>query len=389
VCHHFCFRMPSRCETPEPPSHLNAIAHPLLIHAATNMQRVIQRAERAARVAARKKAKQAEHIRRGAEWSDEQTAKVNRQKVSQWIRDAKVNRRVDWETGPLAPRRDVGEDAGKYGSVHMFEFHPPKVREKLRPKWTHISEGDRVVVTAGRHKGKIAAVTSLDVERAGVTVKGVNVVDVQVPEYVLRERTDLSQERLAAMPRMIPLEQVKLVYPLPDPETGVPRDVVIDRLICVNRRFDKKTKKWDDGDRVIPGTNTIIPWPEKAEDEHEDHDADTRLQDVSEQTFQPYLLYRPMPMGVIDELRYKYSKFRTRHDWQFVEKMELEDARVERRKELIKGMRTPLQELGEIRKRQKEARERELSEEQLAKIGEVIAQESAKAMGAVRQMPAL
>merc|ERR1711939_384049 len=112
-------------------------------------------------------------------------------------------------------------------------------------------------------------------------------------------------------------------------------------------------KEWTQGDRLIPGTNTIIPWPEKADEYHEDFENDTLRLNVDEQTFRPFLLHPPMPLSVIDELRNKFSRFRTRHDWDFIERKELEDEREEKRKDL--------------------------SDEQLAKIGEVIAAERAKA----------
>lgn len=82
-----------------------------------------------------------------------------------------------------------------------------------------------------------------------------------------------------------------------------------------------------------------------------------------------------MPLSVIDELRHKYSKFRTRHDYEYQMKKELEDAKTEDRKDLIKTMRTPLQELAELRAREKQQQKKELTPEQLARIGEVIARE--------------
>jgi len=68
-----------------------------------------------------------------------------------------------------------------------------------------------------------------------------------------------------------------------------------------------------------------------------------------------------------------------------VQKMEAIDAREEKRKGLIKGMRTPLQELADMRAKQKAAAEKQLTDEQLAKIGQVIAAERTKAMQGVRR----
>jgi large subunit ribosomal protein L24 len=145
--------------------------------------------------------------------------------------------------------------------------------------------------------------------------------------------------------------------------------VVIDRV----ERFGRR-------DRLVPGSNIVIkgqPQPEEEEDE-ETYPADTPTLSVDEETFNPPLLFPPMPMSVIDELRNKYSPHRTRHDWEYLEKKRQEDEREEARKGLGKTMRTPLQELAELRARQKESQKRELTDEQLAQIGAIMAQEMAR-----------
>jgi large subunit ribosomal protein L24 len=65
--------------------------------------------------------------------------------------------------------------------------------------------------------------------------------------------------------------------------------------------------------------------------------------------------------------------------------MEAIDAREEKRAGLIKTVRTPLQELADMRAKQKAAAERTLTDEQLAKIGEVISSERVKFMRGLRQ----
>jgi large subunit ribosomal protein L24 len=190
---------------------------------------------------------------------------------------------------------------------------------------------------------------------------------------------------MVSMSMPIAIESVKLVYPLPNEVTGVPQDVVIDRLERVNEQWDAVKRVWDKGERAIPGTSTLIPWPETFDTEEPDHEDDTLRISVEEETFRPHLMFPPMPTSVIDELRSKYSKFRTRHDYEFVQKMEAIDAREEKRAGLIKTVRTPLQELADMRAKQKAAAERQLTAEQLAKIGEVISSERVKFMRGLRQ----
>ncbi|KAK5688903.1 hypothetical protein LTS10_000882 [Elasticomyces elasticus] len=348
------------------------------------MDKVIRQTTRAIRVKNRKIDKTAAHKERGEAWAAFQQKNRLVRANGANIKNARINRQIDHDAGThLAPRRDVGDKTTTYGSMSLYDITVPELRKHLQPHWVPFSEGDRVVVLQGRDKGRIGEVTEVMRERGHVRVKGVNVIDVKVPEWMNRE--DNSQGEIQGVPRTVPMEDVRLVYPLPDPETGIPRDVIIDRLVRVNYSFDKSKGEWTDGDRLIPGTNTLIPWPVKADPEYEDFEDDTLRITVEEQTFRPYLLYPPMPSTVIDELRNKFSRYRTRHDWQYEQKKELEDQKTEKRKELVKGMRTPLQELAESRRvRKEEEGERELSEEQLEAIGQVIAQERSKVVGAVR-----
>ncbi|EME38583.1 hypothetical protein DOTSEDRAFT_57626 [Dothistroma septosporum NZE10] len=340
------------------------------------MQKIIRRTEKATRVAARQKARQDDHTKKGEAWERNQNRVRVVREQNQAIREDRVNRRIDWESGPLAPRRDVGDRAKTYGAQSMYNMMLPDKDPESRPKWSHIAEGDRAVIIRGRDKGKIGIVGEVNLEKAAVQVTGLNLLDIHLPSWLKQQNDD--DRDIISHAQLIPIEDVKLVYPLPDPDTGIPRDVIVDRLQCVNRRFDKSKKEWDEGDRVIPGTNTIIPWPEKADPGYEDNEIDTLRISVEEQTFQPFLIRPPMPLTVVDELRNKYSRFRTRHDYEFRMEKELEDNKEEERKGLIRTMRTPLQELAEFKAAQKAQERRGLTDEQLAKIGEVMAQEQAR-----------
>ena len=167
----------------------------------------------------------------------------------------------------------------------------------------------------------------------------------------------------------IPLSSVRLVYPLPHPETGILRDVVIKELAR------------DNGGRCIAGLTptTRIPYPEKEPEVHEDYDIDTLRIEVEAKTWVPTLLRAPMPQGVIDELRNKYSKFRDRHDEDFIARKVKEDEDAEEQKKPAKSMMTPLKELHRKERAEKKARGKPvLDEEMLAKIGEVMARKSAR-----------
>ena len=303
--------------------------------------------------------------------------------------DARKNWKTNWETGSLAPRLDVGELTEKYGTSSIYDINLPD-RRMDRRGWIPIQKGDRVVVTWGRERGQIGYVSEVSEDRQAVKVLGVNKLEVLVPDWVIREaRTqDPDAPSLQTINNQLPIEHVKLIYPLPDPQTGIPRDVVIERLERV--RLPDPATEDEDGRmewkeyRVVAGCDIIIPWPELASKrDEEEFDIDTPRITVDEITFRPYLLRPPMPTSVIDELRSKYSRFRTRHDPEYEQKIEARAEREGRRKGLGKTMRTPLQELAELRATQKAAEAKVLSDEQLARLGEVMAQARRKTTQAV------
>ncbi|KXT06792.1 hypothetical protein AC578_7203 [Pseudocercospora eumusae] len=336
------------------------------------MQRVIQRSKRAERLANKAKKAKREQVARSQAWERNQTRVRLIRANTKALQQDRKNRREDWEAGALAPRRDVGELQTTYGALSIYHIHLPERDPEDRPKWAPIQKGDRVVVLQGRDRGKIGEVKAYNAEQTAVQVTGLNTVDIIIPEWMAQENNVEAQE-LQSFEKFYHLEDVRLVFPLPDPETGEPRDAVIDRLVQA-----------PNGQRAIAGANTIIPFPvQESSVAHTDFDDDTVRFSVEERTFLPSLIRAPMPLSVIDELRGKYSKFRTRHEYEYVQKKEAEDSKEEARKGLIKTMRTPLQELAELRERKKKEEEegRELTDEQLARIGEVIAMERTRKAG--------
>jgi hypothetical protein len=141
-------------------------------------------------------------------------------------------------------------------------------------------------------------------------------VDVAVPEWM--QKMEQSDVPVRSMEAPVPLASVRLVYPLTDTETGETRDVIVKKLVNTAIFHSKALGRafWK---RMIPGLNVVVPWPKLPEAEKKDHDCDTLRLDVETRTFVPTLLRPPMPESIIDELRNKYSKFRTRHDPEYIE----------------------------------------------------------------------
>lgn len=80
--------------------------------------------------------------------------------------------------------------------------------------------------------------------------------------------------------------------------------------------------------RYVEPQNVRIPWPAVDEPEYKDEDVDTLRIQVEDKSFLPTLLRPPMPPSVIDELRNKFSKFRDRHDDDYIAKKIKEDEEV-------------------------------------------------------------
>lgn len=148
------------------------------------MQKVIQRAVFAEKQAARRLAKRKDKAQR--EWAKSNREQVNfarKDEIAQ-IKNAKQARREDYELGPLAPRRDVGDAKETYGTIlgQRIRGQPldhrriDKVLEPVGGRYLNIVTGDRVVLIEGRDKGKIGKVASTDAKKGELTVTGLNMV---------------------------------------------------------------------------------------------------------------------------------------------------------------------------------------------------------------------
>lgn len=213
----------------------------------------------------------------------------------------------------------------------------------------------------------------------------------------------------------MPLSSVRLVHGIKDPETGITTDKIISRLIPLpgakkdEDREDLGDEEEDEGQekvrttrtrRTTPGSKEVygdwleIPLPKGKAGKHErkrkEYDGDSRLFEVEERTWTPTLLRAPMPGGVIDELRNKYSRFRTRHEAGYQLAL---DNRARRKAEYKAwaesggGMTmTPKKEARDVeREKLKEKGEPTLEREVLERIGEVMARQGIEMTGKRRR----
>lgn len=212
----------------------------------------------------------------------------------------------------------------------------------------------------------------------------------------------------------MPLSSVRLVHGIEDPETGIKTDKIISRLIPLPKQNKDESREeleaQNEGEgqermerrkrRTIPGSKEVygdwleIPLPKvkagKPKSNKNQYDGDSRSFEVEERTWTPTLLSAPMPGGVIDELRNKYSRFRTRHDAGYQLAL---DNRARRKAEYKAwaesggGMlMTPKKEARNVEREKLKGRgEPTLEREVLERIGEVMARQGIEMTGKRRR----
>jgi large subunit ribosomal protein L24 len=195
-------------------------------------------------------------------------------------------------------------------------------------------------------------------------------VNITMPGYFVGFS---GMEEAAAVPQRVSIGSIRLVHPIKDEETGITKDAIIRELKPIKMAFDRvtRTMTWS---RMVPGLNVTIPWPKVEAPAEEDLPCDTPRIHVEEQSFIPTLLRPPMPETLIDELRNRYSAFRTRHTEEYIAQKEAEEAEKRALKDKAREMLTPVQELNRLERERRRARGQPvLTEEMLANIGEVMA----------------
>ncbi|KAK8130221.1 KOW domain-containing protein domain-containing protein [Apiospora kogelbergensis] len=353
------------------------------------MQKILKRVATAERVAAKRKATRDRlHFNKDRK-EEEYGLKSQAHIVAHDIGRAKQAIRDDWRLGPLAPNSHTGEAAAQYGAISEIRYKNPtalrKEQKEARCAWLggyknlNLAAGDRVVLLHGPEKGRIGRVQDINHDDASVVVEGLNKSNIKLPSAFTADETSPSVLNIE-LP--VPISGVRLVHPIFDPKTGITRDVIINQLVSRGFVHDRITGKaeWT---RVVPGMNITIPWPKEEDKAVVDHKIDTLRIDAEERTFVPTLLRPPMPETVIDELRGKYSKFRTRHEPEYIERLEAQNQAVKDRVHLMDSMRSPLQELHRAERASKKKKGKpRLTLEMLEEIGKVIAKNRQRTLDA-------
>ncbi|KAE8350036.1 hypothetical protein BDV28DRAFT_139911 [Aspergillus coremiiformis] len=244
------------------------------------------------------------------------------------IRAARYRRRDDWLRGPLAHQHDTSLEGQTFGALSAQALNPPALPQRLRRRYINIAVGDRVCIINGQDKGKINEVTRVNIENETVTVKDLNISDVHLPGWVNSQYGGKGNVSSVALP--IPMDDVRLVIAVKSPRDGKTRDNLVEHVYAggpiLEREPGSETPRHT---RYVAGTHIEIPWPSAEEQNLKDEDWDTLRMEVETPTWTPSLHYAPFPPSVLDEVRNKFSKYRTRHDPEWVEAKMLEDYRKE------------------------------------------------------------
>jgi len=181
-------------------------------------EKLLRRAQWAKRKAQRRLDRDKDNKVKDEEREARRTILYQRKIFTDQLVAARKARREDWELGPLAPRRDVGDQALKYGTaegnqlqtfVHPSKLHldwkmrhltPEKRMGKLgwksvgASKWEKLGnvfyEKDRVAVVRGPQAGKIAIVDKAHEEEEMLRLKGLNLVCSLLLTYLLLNTTN-------------------------------------------------------------------------------------------------------------------------------------------------------------------------------------------------------
>ncbi|KAK2808835.1 hypothetical protein FQN50_004311 [Emmonsiellopsis sp. PD_5] len=294
------------------------------------MQKALRRAALAAKQAKRKEALQAAQDSRDKLRSYLRERQRYERVFCDQAKTERANRREDWMRGPLAPKRDSALREGVYGTMSVMISSAPALPKEDRRKLINFMVGDRVVVIRGREKGKIGKIARLDVESETVTIEGVGSVDLEYPAFALANEPDKRPFRPFNLP--FKLDDIRLVTSM-NPVTGELGDTIVNHMYggepYTERAYGSDAPRHT---RFISGLDEPIPWPEGAVPDNQDEPVDTLRIDVENKTHVPSLEVFPMPPEFIDELRNKYSKFRTKHDPEWVAQKLEEDRREEERR---------------------------------------------------------
>lgn len=150
--------------------------------------------------------------------------------------------------------------------------------------------------------------------------------DISVPQWAKESmgvRVDVMPQSLP-----VPIDHIRHVIAMHDPDTNTTKDTIVEHVHMgppmIERPQWSKLPKFS---RYVSGNDLEMPWPSEEQPQIDDGEWDTLRFYADEVTWTPSLRKPPFPSTVLDELRNKYSRFRTRHDPEYVREKIVEEYR--------------------------------------------------------------
>lgn len=189
----------------------------------------------------------------------------------------------------------------------MLRTAQKSIKPHDRIKYWNIAVGDTVRVITGPQRGTTGRVLELHKDRNKITVGGINIVKKMLPLFLSTQSGLETQKFEYAAP--IHYSNVQLVGDIPVTLGAKGTRSVVVKRVFRGKTFFNKDKKMLTWRRWIPGENLFVPWPKKEADKVTGP-MDTTEAEVAANTYLETLHASPIPAGLEDELRNKYSKFR-------------------------------------------------------------------------------
>ncbi|CAN3365234.1 large ribosomal subunit protein uL24m [Diutina catenulata] len=184
---------------------------------------------------------------------------------------------------------------------------PDKSKKKVTAFDVGVTAGDLAYIVRGPQKGKITTVFQYMAQNDSVLMADVTEKKLLPPtRHVANQASHYTD-----YPKFVPRSDIRLVGKEKD-ESGKVGYLVAEELVLRGKYYDDRYKKWLPRRFVKHHEEVEIPWPSPPL-ELEDGELSTNEGAAFEKTYEMQSMARsPLPDGVINELRNKYSKHKQR-----------------------------------------------------------------------------
>lgn len=229
---------------------------------------------------------------------------------------------MSWSTAKKRFQRDVDKMAKSLKDSYLErmskQFALPTFDEKPLPEITRRKDrktgieagfvsGDLAYIVEGEKKGEISTIFQYSPNNNAVILSNVTSKKL-IPKT---RHVEHQASHFIDYPVYVPLSHIRLVGKDKD-ENGKVSYLVADELVFKDKYYDDRYKEWIPRRYIKHHESIEIPWPNPPKD-LEDGELSTIEPVVFEKTWELQTIGKsPLPEGVIDELRNKHSRHKSR-----------------------------------------------------------------------------